>query len=382
MTLLFDPTQLVIELPEALQKQAWNKSQNAATPNSRWQSYLNQLTLDAFIPCATEEQEANVKPWLNGKALANISELVNGTAIILGDARVVLIPSEAEDIEELRLPQEWVDIPEWVADYYLAVQVNLDTGFIRVWGYTTHKNIKNTAIYNSTDRTYTLDDTDLITDLNALWVARELCPEEVTQVAVSSIAAISPTQANNLIQRLGDTEILLPRLAVPFTMWAALLQNDAWRNGLVEKRQGMERVSVLNWLQTEATKLVAEFGWRQVEFQPSIVGARGDTATAMPHTALAKQLTIAGQPYELKILPMEADTWRFELRSLALGAMIPSGFTLRLLTEDGQSFEGNEDTATTPVEMLYLEVELESGEGLIWEVDPTPEDYQAEVLRF
>ncbi len=382
MTLLFDPTQLVIELPEALQKQAWNKSQNAATPNSRWQSYLNQLTLDAFIPCATEEQEANVKPWLNGKALANISELVNGTAIILGDARVVLIPSEAEDIEELRLPQEWVDIPEWVADYYLAVQVNLDTGFIRVWGYTTHKNIKNTAIYNSTDRTYTLDDTDLITDLNALWVARELCPEEVTQVAVSSIAAISPTQANNLIQRLGNTEILLPRLAIPFTLWAALLQNDAWRNGLVEKRRGIERISVLNWLQTEATNLVAEFGWRQVEFQPSTVGARGDTATAMPHTALAKQLTIAGQPYELKILPMEADTWRFELRSLALGAMIPSGFTLRLLTEDGQGFEGNEDTATTPVEMLYLEVELESGEGLIWEIEPTPEDYQAEVLRF
>ncbi|MDJ0577531.1 MAG: DUF1822 family protein [Xenococcaceae cyanobacterium MO_234.B1] len=382
MTLLFDPTQLVIELPESLQQQAWSKSQNAATPNSRWQSYLNQLTLDAFIPCATEEQEATVKPWLNSQALANISELINGTAIRLGDARLVLIPSEAEDIEELRLPQEWVDIPEWVADYYLAVQVNIDAGFIRVWGYTTHKQIKNTAIYNPTDRTYTLDDTDLIADLNALWVARELCPEEKTQVAVSPIAAISPTQANNLIQRLGNTEILLPRLAVPFTLWAALLQNSAWRNGLVEKRRGMERVSVLNWLQTEAANLVAEFGWRQVEFQPSTVGARGDTAIAMPHNALAKQLTIAGRPYELKILPIEADTWRFELRSLALGAMIPGGFTLRLLTEDRQGFEGNEDTATTPVEMLYLEVALETGEGLIWEIDPTPEDYQAEVLRF
>ncbi|MDJ0536535.1 MAG: DUF1822 family protein [Xenococcaceae cyanobacterium MO_207.B15] len=382
MTIVFDPTQLIIQLPEALQQQAWSKSKNAATPNSRWQSYLNQLTLDAFIPCGREEQEATVKPWLNDQALANIWELVNGTAIMLGDAKVVLIPSEAEDLEELRLPQEWVDIPEWVADYYLAVQVNVDAGFLRVWGYTTHQKVKTTATYNSTDRTYTLDHNDLITDLNAFWIARELCPEEVTKVAVSPITPISPTQANNLIQRLGDREILLPRLAIPFTIWAALLQNDAWRNGLVEGRQGITRVSVLNWLQEEAANLVTEFGWRQVEFQPSTVGAKGDTATAIPHTALAKQLTIAGQPYELKILPLEADIWRFELRNLALGAMIPSGFTLRLLTEDGQSFEGNEDIATIPVEMLYIEVELEAGEGLIWEIEPNPEDYQAEVLRF
>jgi len=26
------------------------------------------------------------------------------------------------------VPQEWVDIPEWAADYYLAVQVNPDSG--------------------------------------------------------------------------------------------------------------------------------------------------------------------------------------------------------------------------------------------------------------
>ncbi|HHP7232369.1 MAG TPA: DUF1822 family protein, partial [Xenococcaceae cyanobacterium] len=252
MTIVFDPTQLVIELPAALQQQAWHQSQNAATPSSRWQSYLNQLTLAAFINIVREEQVATVKPWLNRQNLANIAELVNGTAIMLGDARVVLILSEAEDIEELRIPQEWIDLPEWLADYYLAVQVNVDAGYLRVWGYTTHQTVKTIATYSPTDRTYTLENPDLITDLNAFWLARELCPEEVTQVPVSPIAALSPIQASNLIQRLGTTEIILPRLAVPFTMWAALLQNSAWRNGLVEKRRGIERVSVLNWLQTEA----------------------------------------------------------------------------------------------------------------------------------
>ncbi len=384
MNFVFDPTQLVIHLPATLKQQVWNKSQNAGTPYSRWQSYLNQLTLEAVIPCAKEEQEATVKPWLNRQTLANIAELVNGTVIMLGKTKVVLIPSEAEDIEELRLPQEWVDIPEWIADYYLAVQVNLDAGFLRIWGYTTHQKIKNHGTYNPTDRTYTLDNTDLITDINAFWVTRELCPEEITQVSVPPINGISSTQANNLIQRLGNTEILLPRLAIPFTIWAALIKNFAWYNGLVEKRRGIERVSVLHWLQTEVPSLLPELGWRQVEFQPSTVGARGksDNVTVIPHKALAKQLTICDRSYELKILPMETDTWRFELRSLALGGMIPSDFTLRLLTETGESFEGNQDTATSLVEMLYLEVELDTGEGLIWEVEPTPDDYQAEVLRF
>ncbi len=382
MTILFNPTQLVIQLRETLQQKTWNKTQNAATPSSRWQTYLNQLTLNAFISNAKEEQETTVKPWLNEPALANISELVNGTAIVLGDTKVVLIPSEAEDIEELRLPQEWVDIPEWIADYYLAVQVNVDTGFLRVWGYATHQQVKKHGTYDPIDRTYTLDDTDLITDLNSFWVARELCLEEETKVAVSPITPISPAQANNLISRLGNTDILVPRLDIPFTLWSALLENHGWRNSLVKKRRGIERVSVLNWLQEETSTLVAQFGWRQVEFQPSIVGSRGDMATAIPHKALAKQLTIGGQLYELKIFPIETSTWRFELHNLALGAMIPAGITLRLLTEDGQSFTGNEHTAIAPVEVLDLEVELEPGEGLIWEIEPTPEDYQAEILSF
>ncbi len=382
MTTLFDPTQLVIQLSETLQQKAWNKTQNAATPNSRWQSYLNQLTLDTFIPSAIEEQESQVKPWLDYQALANISELVNGTAIMLGNAKVVLIPSEAEDLDELRLPQEWVDIPEWVGDYYLAVQVNIDAGFLRIWGYATHQQVKKRGIYNSTDRTYTLDNIDLITDLNAFWVARELCSEEVTQVAISPIAAISYTQAKNLTQRLSQTEILLPRLAIPFKFWAALIKNDSWRNNLANKRRGIEKASVLDWLQEEASSLVAQFGWQQVEFQPSTLGARGDTATAIPHKALAKKLTIGDRPYELKLIPIEANIWRFELRSLTLGAMIPSGFTLRLLTETGQGFTGNEHTANKPLEALSLGVKLETGEGLIWEIEPTPDNYQGQVLYF
>lgn len=392
MTSLLNPNQLILEIPATKIQKTWDNSLKAATSFSRWQTYLNQLALDTFIEYAREEQAETVEKCQNSN---NINELVNGTAITIGDAKIILIPSEAEDLEELRVPQEWIDIPQLVADYYVAVQVNVDDRYVRVWGYTTHQKLKTAGNYNFSapqsgslrDRSYTLDGTDLIEDINALWVARELCPDEITKAEVAPIAEITAQQAANLIQRLADKENLIPRLAIPFAMWAALLENDTWRNDLIAQRRGKVRVkiSVLNWLKAEAANLAAEMGelgWRQVEFQPSTVGARGNTATATPNTALAKQLTIANQNYELKLIPLEADAWGFELRSLALGGMIPAGFTLRLLTETGEEFEGNEDTANTVVESLYLEVALDSGEGLIWEIEPTPDNYQAEVLYF
>jgi hypothetical protein len=63
--------------------------------------------------------------------------------------------------------------------------------------------------------------------------------------------------------------------------------------------------------------------------------------------------------------------------------MIPSGFKLRLLTEDLQSFVGNELEAKTPVDQLCLEVALgHNSEGLVWETEPNPEDFDYEILFF
>ena len=37
---------------------------------------------------------------------------------------------------------------------------------------------------------------------------------------------------------------------------------------------------------------------------------------------------------------------------------MPTGFILRLLTEDLQTFEGNEDLASEPVDQLHIDVVL------------------------
>ena len=50
---------------------------------------------------------------------------------------------------------------------------------------------------------------------------------------------------------------------------------------------------------------------------------------------------------------------RFELRNLTVGAAIPRGFKLRLLTEDLQPFPNNEDIPITAGKQLYVEIALE-----------------------
>ena len=381
---IFNPTHLVLELTPSQIDRAWSKTATADSPASRWQSYLNQAMLDTVLPWLKDEVDSRAKVF-SQIPQSDLWSVLDGTAIELEDARIVLIPSEAEDLSELRVPQEWVDLPELAADYYLAVQVSVDANFVRIWGYATHQQLKSTGDFDYSDRTYNLAEANLITDINALWVARELCPDEVTQAAIEPVAELDSARVDNLIERLGSQSEVLPRLAVPFATWGALIQSSCSR--LAAARRGAAvRTPVLQWLQQGMTNLSAEFGWRQIEMAPSMVGARGKAtkeATAVLAFGLAKKLTIAQQPYELKILPLEeAGSWRFELSCLKTGCMIPSGYKLKLLTEDLEDFEGNEHVATEPVEHLCLELDLEPGESLVWQIEPTPDNYQPEVLQF
>ena len=384
---IFNPTDLVLELEQATIEQAWSQSSNSGSAASRWQSYLNQLALDVFLPWLQTEEDATATVGFSPTTQADIWQVINGTAIAIKDAKLVLIPSEADDISELRIPQEWVDLPEWTADYYLAVQVNVDAGYIRIWGYTTQQKLKNEGEFSYGDRTYSLTDEQLITDIDALWIARELCPDEVTQAAVAAIPELASAQAESLIERLGSQSQLLPRLAVPFPTWAALIKNPQWCRQLAANRRGSSlKTPVLQWFKQGMASLNQEFGWRKIEMTLSAEGAKGvvaASATAVPTFGLAKKLAIANQAYELKILPLEeVGSWRFELCCINPGCMIPPGFKLRLLTEDLQTFEGNEDVARSAEEHLAIEVDLEPGESLVWQIEPTPDHYQQEVLQF
>jgi Protein of unknown function (DUF1822) len=249
--------------------------------------------------------------------------------------------------------------------------------------------LKTTGIYDAGDRTYALDIDDL-QDLNSVFISWQLTPAP-TLLAAPPRAAIAPlpplpkAQADRLLERLGNPAVRFPRRAVPFSQWAALLSHGGWRQRLYEQRQGLnEPTSVPQWIQAGISSLVqpgfAQYtSWQLREFSLAGAGVRSLAA------GMAKPLTIAGGAYELRVFPLGQPgdrTWRFELRSALVGGMVPTGFKLRLLTEDLQPMDNNEDIAPVAVDHLFIDVILEPGEGLVWEIEPMPEECDREILRF
>lgn len=234
-------TDLVLEIPIDTQKQVWQESQAFSNPHSCYQAYLNKLCLITVLQWFQEEISPNARPWQNTAILPTFWELVNGSALRVDETQFVLVPSETIDLSEFRVPQEWVDIPVWVGDYYLAVQIEPDEGYVKVWGYCTHKILKSKGQYDQCDRTYSLTPNDMICDISVLCVARQLCPEEPTRETIEPLPSLTQPEAQDLLCRLGNSEIIIPRLEIPFQQWGALIDHEGWRQSLYQQRLGLPK---------------------------------------------------------------------------------------------------------------------------------------------
>jgi hypothetical protein len=252
--------QLCLEFSSQDQDRAWASENEYSNNSAKWNAYLNRLCLSKLIHWFPENTEAEVKVFPSEKDLPSFWEFVNGTAITVGEKRIVLIPSEAGNTEEFCVPQEWVDIPSWAADYYLAVQINPDDGWLRLWGYATHRQLKHPENYDRLDRTYCLERKDLIDDLDVMWIALELGADE--KVAVKSVPILSVTEADKLLLQLSHSSACSPRLKIDFGQWAAILSEPKYRQQLYQLRN-KKVVKLSNWLQNNFVNTV-QTGWQTI----------------------------------------------------------------------------------------------------------------------
>jgi len=290
--LTFETSSQWLEIPDTIHTESWQQSQTVV--GDRWQAYLNQVCLRTILPWLQEKFDTD--PEVASPTTPQFWEFVNGSAVMLGDTRLILVPSEAMDHSELRVPQEWIDIPAWIGDYYLAVEVDPDEQRLQIWGYTTHAQIKSHGNYDPSDRTYQVTDADLIADLAVFWVMQQLSTEP-TRVAISDLPDISPTMATACIQQIANPNILLPRLHLPFHQWGALLQDDRYRQTLLQHRDqsptpqpqqqstSEQSVQLGQWLQN-----LVETGWQTMEamFTPSpdlAFSMRGESSQSLVQRA-------------------------------------------------------------------------------------------------
>ncbi len=270
---------LELAIPPADQQQGWRIAQELSNPSNRYIAYLNYVAYRTFIPWLSDWLVTESLPeptvWPGKQLLPSIWEVVGGTAIQVGDKRLVLIVSDEAELESLEVPQDWVDNPQWMGDYYLAVTVSLDGDeddcWMRVCGFTTHRLLKHQGRYNAPNRSYTLNMDDLTVDLTVMQVTWGL---EV-RATVAPLPILSEAEAQQLLVVLGNPKLHSPRLnsAVPFPQWAALVTDDNWRRQLWQMRLGTVTVgqkkpqSLRAWLDNmvaEGQQMLSE-GWQRFE---------------------------------------------------------------------------------------------------------------------
>ncbi|MEO0408514.1 MAG: DUF1822 family protein [Cyanobacteria bacterium P01_A01_bin.135] len=236
----FNPaSEILLEFDSSLRTQSWQASRTHYS-TARWRAYINRLCFYGALPWLADLGFDPDQAYSVEQSHWAIWGLVGGTAVPLEDGtRLVLLPSEAADTDELRIPQEWVDSPRWAADYYIGVRLDPEVGQC-LWGYATHAQIKQQGSYDSGDRTYSLAE-GTVGDLTALSLIRALCSQEPTRLDIPALPKVPPAQATSLLERLAHASSPALRLAVPFALWGALLEDEAWRSRLWELRSGAAR---------------------------------------------------------------------------------------------------------------------------------------------
>lgn len=347
MTLLFDSSTHWFEIPDEVHSAAWPR-QTAPIPGNQWQAYLNQICLETVLPWLREkfgDEVVQTEPI----AQPGFWELVNGFALRLGETRLIFVPSEAIDRLELRVPQEWVDIPSWVGDYYLAIEVDPDERWLSIWGYTTHQALKTTENYDPGDRAYCLASSNLITDLNVLWVMHHLATEP-TRAPVAMLPQPSMAQVERWLDRLETAP--LPRLELPFGEWGALMEREDWRQQILDRQQPIASEPISNPVTTLSLWLQNQFetGWQAIESlisgSPELAFSLREETTSEAIVRRIKQVTV--QPSEtteaatvllLLILTAEADD-RFAVRVRVLPNVgepfLPANLNLSLLSAESE----------------------------------------------
>jgi hypothetical protein len=154
-----DPRDWILEISPQQRSISWQQSQVCPTVWGRWNAYLNHLCLNAILPWLQADYLPTITAAIESSQLPQIWDLVNGSIMTIGTNRIAIIPTEAIDV-----PQEWVDLPSWVADYYLGVQIASDLSELQIYGFVTHRQLKERGIYDFQDRTYTMAIEDLNPD--------------------------------------------------------------------------------------------------------------------------------------------------------------------------------------------------------------------------
>jgi Protein of unknown function (DUF1822) len=336
-----DPTSIWLEItPDEIDRAAPDP-QLYVNPTGLHNALIDRLCLTKF-QAWLDEQDINHHASFNDIESTTIWDVVTGCAIEIGKLRLILIPTENLDRDELRVPQEWLDLPNWAGDYYLGVQIDLDSRMMNIRGFASHQVLKDRGKYSARDRTYSLDSDLLISNLDLLWIVEELAltPRNI----VPELPSLALERALELIQTLSEPSPYSPRLALDFGEWGAILNNPTLRSQLYQTRSQRTAIvqapaptfRLIDWLREEFTNAIAS-GWESHQSVAVLSPRENNTIARSKLVNLQVDLNRETVVLLVGIIPESGDRMRAIVRvHPAIGSRyLPPQLQLSYLDADG-----------------------------------------------
>jgi Protein of unknown function (DUF1822) len=226
-----------------------------------------RLYLQAIGQHLTESLNLAVTPIFPSEEshLLFASKLVNGFALSIAGIKVAFIPSQDLDLMGFEVPREWVELSNWVADYYVPIQVDIEHNCLHLWGFISHQYLCQKADLDLDSNNYEVDAVDLISDLDSLWNTCDLVTRQAIPIECGEIPSLLPLadlEARKLIDRLkqhrsrsvsGRESIFSPRLELPFVQWGAILNSPEYLTLYAQPELVINQIT--SWFQAQVNSI-------------------------------------------------------------------------------------------------------------------------------
>jgi hypothetical protein len=249
-------------LAEIYQEHIWIGVDFGDSPISRSEAEINRL-------CHTSVSEylknlglvvKSVFPS-QGLFLPFTIEPINGFVLSIAGVRVAFIPSLNLDLMSFEVQREWVALSNWVADYYVPIQVDLESNFLHLWGFISHTYLLERSTLDPYFQSYEVAGIALIDDLDSLWVTCHLVANNTIapeRVKMPSLPVLSELELERAIDRLQQHQSTFsPRLVLPFEQWGAILDRSEYLTIYINALSSVTIIS--NWFRSKV-KTIKQVG--------------------------------------------------------------------------------------------------------------------------
>ena len=323
------PTEAV-DLSLEMIDQALELSGQIPNEQLQWQTYLNVLALCGFeewlgtraTNLTLEREDCSVNEPATANAIAAVSNLK------VNEFKLCLIATGSLTDEEVTLPRAVVDLPEFVAHFYVLVEVQEEQDTAVVYGFLSYDELVNRLrrvnLEAEEDWTYQLPLSWFESNPNHLLLNLR-CLEPTAMPLPMSL----PDRQMALSRMRSELEALLPQLQSPARqLWQVL----TWEQGAAV----LTSPELLNWLY--------QLQSQRVEPQ-SIVSVQNHLADILQLLTqpalnagrwLSNQLDELAQELSWALLPRPSFGLRGEMRSL--GEEFPAIGEMRSLRSPGEEF--------------------------------------------